>query len=84
MNSNQRQLTTNNGHTSADDDLGNAQSGGPLLTLAEAAARHRVSRWMIYRLIRTRQLKTVKIGRRRCVDTRDLEQLVSQLRAEGN
>ncbi|WP_190394848.1 helix-turn-helix domain-containing protein [Nocardiopsis deserti] len=38
-----------------------------LLTVEEAAERLRVSRWMVYNLIRSRTLRTVKIGRRRLV-----------------
>jgi excisionase family DNA binding protein len=38
-----------------------------LLTIDEAAARLRVSRWSVYNLIRANQLRTVKIGRRRLV-----------------
>jgi excisionase family DNA binding protein len=38
-----------------------------LLTVPEAAQRLRVSKWMVYNLIRSRQLRTVKIGSRRLV-----------------
>jgi excisionase family DNA binding protein len=38
-----------------------------LLTVPEAAQRLRVSKWMLYNLIRSRQLRTVKIGSRRLV-----------------
>jgi excisionase family DNA binding protein len=38
-----------------------------LLTIDEAAACLRVSRWSVYNLIRANQLRTVKIGRRRLV-----------------
>lgn len=40
---------------------------GEVLTVDEAAARLRVSRWTLYNLIRSDQLRTVKIGRRRLV-----------------
>jgi excisionase family DNA binding protein len=36
-----------------------------LLTIEEAADWLRVSRWSVYNLIRAKQLRTVKIGRRR-------------------
>ncbi|WP_329095144.1 helix-turn-helix domain-containing protein [Actinomadura citrea] len=36
-----------------------------VLTVDEAAERLRVSRWTLYNLIRSNQLRTVKIGRRR-------------------
>jgi excisionase family DNA binding protein len=38
-----------------------------LLTVPEAAQRLRVSKWMLYNLSRSRQLRTVKIGSRRLV-----------------
>jgi excisionase family DNA binding protein len=38
-----------------------------LLTVQEAADRLRISRWSLYNLIRAKQLRTVKIGRRRLV-----------------
>ena len=38
-----------------------------LFTIDEAAARLRVSRWSVYNLIRSGQLRTIKIGRRRLV-----------------
>lgn len=36
-----------------------------LLTVQEVADRLRISRWSVYNLIRAKQLRTVKIGRRR-------------------
>ena len=38
-----------------------------LLTIQEAADRLRISRWLVYNLIRANQLRTIKIGRRRLV-----------------
>ncbi|GAA1571753.1 hypothetical protein GCM10009678_63030 [Actinomadura kijaniata] len=38
-----------------------------VLTVDEAAERLRVSRWTIYNLIRSNQLRTIRIGRRRLV-----------------
>lgn len=38
-----------------------------VLTVAEACAVLRVSRWTLYQLINSRQLATIKIGRRRFV-----------------
>jgi excisionase family DNA binding protein len=38
-----------------------------LFTIDEAAAQLRVSRWTVYNLIRSGQLRTIKIGRRRLV-----------------
>lgn len=38
-----------------------------VLNVDEAAERLRVSRWTIYNLIRSNELRTVKVGRRRLV-----------------
>ena len=50
-----------------------------LLTIDETAAQLRVSRWMVYNLIRSHQLRTVKIGRRRLVQPAALSECVEQL-----
>ena len=50
-----------------------------LLTVPEACAVLRVSRWMLYRLIQTRQLNTVKIGRRRLVPAEEVRALLARL-----
>lgn len=56
--------------------------GEYLLTIQEAADRLRVNRWTIYNLIRSNQLHTVKIGRRRLVRPSALTQCVDQLSDE--
>ena len=50
-----------------------------LLTVDEAAEYLRVSRWTVYNLIRSNQLRTVKIGRRRLVTLTALTQCVDSL-----
>ncbi|MFD3686467.1 helix-turn-helix domain-containing protein [Nocardiopsis sp. NPDC058631] len=50
-----------------------------LLTVEEAAERLRVSRWMVYNLIRSRTLRTVKIGRRRLVPVAALPECLEAL-----
>lgn len=55
---------------------------GYLLTVQEAADRLRVSRWSLYNLIRSNQLRTVKIGRRRLVTPAALAECVKQLSEE--
>jgi excisionase family DNA binding protein len=50
-----------------------------VLTVDEAAERLRVSRWSIYALIRSNQLRTVKIGRRRLVPIDALAECVTHL-----
>ncbi|MGH3904682.1 MAG: helix-turn-helix domain-containing protein [Pseudonocardiaceae bacterium] len=58
--------------------------GTPLLiTIPEACAALRISRWSLYQLINKRRLKTVRIDRRRLIATADLTALVEELRAEG-
>jgi excisionase family DNA binding protein len=50
-----------------------------LLTVDEAAGQLRVSRWTVYNLIRSNQLRTVKIGRRRLVTPAALVECVDLL-----
>jgi hypothetical protein len=54
-----------------------------LLTLEEARATLRISRWSMQRLLDNRQLATVNIGRRRFVRPADLDQLIDDLRSEA-
>jgi excisionase family DNA binding protein len=51
-----------------------------LFTIDEAAARLRVSRWSVYNLIRSGQLSTVKIGRRRLVPADALTECLDHLK----
>ncbi|GAA4942910.1 hypothetical protein GCM10023224_26830 [Streptomonospora halophila] len=50
-----------------------------VLTVDEAAARLRVSRWTLYNLIRSGRLRTVKIGRRRLVPVNALAECIDAL-----
>jgi excisionase family DNA binding protein len=52
---------------------------GHLLTVQEAADWLRVSRWSVYNLIHSNQLRTIKIGRRRLVSLDALRQCVEHL-----
>ncbi|SDI89824.1 DNA binding domain-containing protein, excisionase family [Frankineae bacterium MT45] len=54
-----------------------------LLTVPEACAQLRISRWMFYRLVQARQLRTVKIGSRRLVRPEDVASLLEHLSTEG-
>jgi len=54
-----------------------------LFTIDEAAARLRVSRWTVYNLIRSNQLRTIKIGRRRLVPPAALDECVELLGKEA-
>ncbi|WP_196814652.1 helix-turn-helix domain-containing protein [Nocardia sp. BMG111209] len=53
--------------------------GGRLLTITEACARLRISKWSLYRLIHQQQLATVTIGRRRFVPVAEADRFVKQL-----
>ena len=50
-----------------------------LLTIQEAADRLRISRWLVYNLIRANQLRTVRIGRRRLVTPAALAEYIAML-----
>ncbi|MDA0632278.1 helix-turn-helix domain-containing protein [Nonomuraea sp. MCN248] len=50
-----------------------------VLTVDEAAQRLRVSRWTLYTLIRSNQLQTIKIGRRRLVPVDALADCIKTL-----
>jgi excisionase family DNA binding protein len=51
-----------------------------LFTIDEAAAELRVSRWSVYNLIRSGQLQTIKIGRRRLVPLDALTECLQHLK----
>jgi excisionase family DNA binding protein len=50
-----------------------------VLTVDEAAERLRVSRWTLYNLIRSKQLRTIKIGRRRLIPVAALAECLDLL-----
>ncbi|GLY78472.1 helix-turn-helix domain-containing protein [Actinoallomurus iriomotensis] len=50
-----------------------------VLTVDEAAERLRVSRWTVYNLIRSNQLRTVKIGRRRLITAAAITECLDRL-----
>ena len=54
------------------------------LTVSEACSALRVSKWTLYRLIRSRQLETIRIRRRRLIPLAALDDLVDRLRAEDS
>jgi excisionase family DNA binding protein len=53
-----------------------------LLTVPEAAQRLRISKWMLYNLIRSRRLRTVKIGSRRLVRVSAITAYLAELEDE--
>ena len=54
-----------------------------LLTVPEAAERLRISKWMLYNLIRSRRLRTVKIGSRRLVRVSAITEYLAALEERG-
>jgi len=53
-----------------------------VLTIQEACAALRISKWMLYQLIRSRQLMTIKIGSRRVVPATAIQALLDRLQEE--
>jgi excisionase family DNA binding protein len=53
-----------------------------VLTIQEACAALRISKWTLYQLIRSRQLVTIKIGSRRVVPLAAIQALIERLQAE--
>ena len=54
-----------------------------LLTIDEARAALRVSKWTVYRLVNDRQLDTLKIGSRRLIPLHAVETYIARKLAEG-
>jgi excisionase family DNA binding protein len=65
------------GHGGAKDDRTQY-----LFTIAEACTALRISRWTLYRLIRSRQLATIKLRSRRFVPRDALHALIEHLSNE--
>lgn len=61
---------------------GTAPALPSVLTIGEVCALLKVSRWTIYQLIRSRQLATIKLGRRRVVPATAVVALIERLQAE--
>lgn len=53
-----------------------------LLTIAETCEALRVSRWSVHRLIQSKRLESILLGRRRLVPEAAVQQLIEALRAE--
>lgn len=51
-----------------------------LLTVDEATEQLRISRWTIYKLIRSGELKTLTIASRRFVTSEDIEKFINERR----
>ena len=59
-------------------DLTKPQQQPRLLTVSEAANELRISNWLVYELIRTKQLKTLTIATRRLVDSDDITKFINE------
>ena len=57
--------------------------GAVLLTVTEACARLRISRWLLYRLIQRNELRTITIGSRRLVPVGEIEAFIAARRQAG-
>ncbi len=57
-------------------------SSPTLYTVEEAAKELRVSRWMIYRLLRSNELKSLTIASRRLIASDDLLDFIKQHKGE--
>ena len=55
-----------------------------LLTVVETAQRLRVSRWTMYELIRSGELKTLTINSRRFIASDDLANFIQQRKEKTN
>ncbi len=59
-------------------DLTKPQQQPRLLTVPEAAQELRISNWLIYELIRTKQLKTLTIATRRLIAPEDITNFINE------
>jgi excisionase family DNA binding protein len=62
------------------DDADDGRSDGLLLTIEEVAKRLRLGRTLVYRLISSGELESVKVGRLRRVPAECLPEYVATLR----
>lgn len=69
--------------TTGPEDTGDSQPDGVLLTVEEAAERLRLGRTLVYRLISSGELESVKVGRLRRVPAECLPEYVATLRRAG-
>lgn len=60
-----------------------AEGPGELLTVAEACAELRVSKWTLYQYIHSRQLASIKLRSRRLIPRSAIRALVEKLTIEA-
>lgn len=61
----------------------NPETPRQLLTVDEACEELRVGKWMLNELIRSRQLASIKVGRRRLIPAAAVRDLIDRLQAQG-
>ena len=54
-----------------------------MLTVTEACAQLRISKWTLYRLMQSGKLASVKIGSRRLIPMRAITKFIEQLEEEA-
>lgn len=54
-----------------------------LLTVAEACAELRISKWTLYQYIRSRQLASIKLRSRRVIPRSAIHELIERLKIEA-
>lgn len=59
-------------------------TGPSIYSVAEACQQLRISRWMLYRLVQNRELRTITIGRRRLITAADLDAYVRRLQENAS
>lgn len=62
------------------NDIHDHRTAGRLVTLTETAQRLRVSKALLHRLIRERELPSIKIGSRRFILEPDLDRFIARQR----
>jgi excisionase family DNA binding protein len=60
-----------------------AESSEELLTVAEACAELRISKWTLYQYIHSRQLATIKLRSRRLIPRSAIRTLIDNLTIEA-
>jgi excisionase family DNA binding protein len=70
-------------HTTEPEETSGSPPDGMLLTVEEAAERLRLGRTLVYRLISSGELESVKVGRLRRVPAECLPEYVATLRRAG-
>lgn len=63
-------------------EIANSHRTHMVFTVNEACSALRVSRWTLYNLIRSGQLATIKLGKRRLIPETAVQALIERLQAD--